>query len=163
MPRKAIDYSKTVIYKIEHIDDETLLYIGHTTNWDKRKCEHKHRCNSEKSDKHNLKLYQMIRENGGWEMFKMIEVEKYPCNDKREAEKKETEVMKELKSNMNMIKSYLTEEEKTTTRKKQISNIMEVIKQQYQKKEKHIGKTTSKKERKTIMIQTKSKYWINKD
>ena len=60
----------------------------------------------------------MIRENGGWEMFKMIEVEKYPCNDKREAEKKETEVMKELKSNMNMIKSYLTEEEKNDYKKK---------------------------------------------
>ena len=32
MPRKAIDYSKTVIYKIEHIDNETLLYIGRTYN-----------------------------------------------------------------------------------------------------------------------------------
>ena len=118
MPRTAIDYSKCCIYKIEHLEDENLVYVGHTTNWDKRKCEHKHRCNSEKSDKHNLKLYQMMRENGGWEMFKMIEVEKYPCSDKREAEKRETEVMKELKSNMNMIKSYLTEEEKNEYKKK---------------------------------------------
>ncbi len=39
----------------------------------------------------------MIKENGGWEMFRMIEVEKYSCPDKREAEKRETEVMKELK------------------------------------------------------------------
>ena len=61
MPRKTIDYSKTVVYKIEHIDDDSLVYVGHTTNWDTRKCEHKHRCNSEKSDKHNLKLYQMMR------------------------------------------------------------------------------------------------------
>jgi hypothetical protein len=29
----------------------------------------------------------MMRENGGFEMFKMIEVEKYPCNDRREAGK----------------------------------------------------------------------------
>ena len=35
----------------------------------------------------------MIKENGGWEMFRMIEVEKYSCADKREAEKRETEVM----------------------------------------------------------------------
>ena len=51
-------------------------------------------------------------------MFVMVEVEKYPCNDKREAEKRETEGMKELKSNMNMIKSYLTEEEKKDYKKK---------------------------------------------
>ena len=38
----------------------------------------------------------MMRGNGGWEMFRIIEIEKYPCNDKREAEKRETEVMKEL-------------------------------------------------------------------
>ena len=53
----------------------------------------------------------MIRLNGGWEMFVMIEVEKYSCNDKREAEKRKNEVMKELKASMNMIKSYITAEE----------------------------------------------------
>ena len=112
MPRKTIDYSKNVIYKIEHNDDDTLLYIGHTTNWDKRKCEHKHRCNNGQSDKHNLKLYQMIRENGGWDKFRMLEVEKYPCLDRREADKREMEIMKELKANLNTYKSYITKEEK---------------------------------------------------
>ena len=29
-------------------------------------------------------------------MFIMIEVEKYPCNDRREADKRENEVMKEI-------------------------------------------------------------------
>jgi hypothetical protein len=29
----------------------------------------------------------MMRENGGWEMFLMVEVEKYPCLDRREADK----------------------------------------------------------------------------
>ena len=32
MPKLPIDYSKTLIYKIEHIKDENLLYVGHTTN-----------------------------------------------------------------------------------------------------------------------------------
>ena len=112
MPKIPVDYSKTIIYKIEHIDDDSLVYVGYTTNWNKRKCEHKHRYYNEKCSKHNYKVYKMIRENGGWEMFNMIEVEKYPCNDKREAERRETEVMKELKSNMNMMKSYLTLEDK---------------------------------------------------
>jgi hypothetical protein len=38
----------------------------------------------------------MIRENGDFEMFKMIEVGKYPCNDKREALRREDEVMEDI-------------------------------------------------------------------
>jgi len=118
MPKQPIDYSKTIIYKIEHIDNDSLVYVGYTTNWDKRKCKHKNSCYNEKSSKHNLKLYQMIRDNGGWNTFKMLEVEKYPCNDIREAEKRETEVMKEIKYNMNMMKSFLSDEEKKDYKKK---------------------------------------------
>ena len=59
----------------------------------------------------------MIRENGGWDMFKMIEVEKYPCNDKREAERRENEVMKELKANMNTNRCFLTEEDSKKLKK----------------------------------------------
>ena len=55
----------------------------------------------------------MIRNNGGFEMFKMIEVEKYPCKDKREAERRENEVIKELKANLNSMTSFRTEEELT--------------------------------------------------
>jgi len=85
MPRTAVDYSKCCIYKIEHIDDDSLVYVGNTTHFEKRKCKHKNACNNVKSKYYHLKVYQMIRENGGWDEFKMIEVEKYKCNDKREA------------------------------------------------------------------------------
>jgi hypothetical protein len=85
--------------------------VGHTTSFDKRKTAHKNNCYNEKDKKYNLKLYQMIRENGGWDTFKMIEVEKYPCNDRREAERRENEVMKELKANMNTYSSFRTVEE----------------------------------------------------
>jgi len=118
MPKIPVDYLKTIIYKIEHIDDDSLVYVDYTTNWNKRKCEHKHRYYNKKCSKHNYKVYKMIRDNGGWEMIKMLEVEKYPCNDKREAEKREIEVMKESKSNMNMIKSLLSDEEKKDYKKK---------------------------------------------
>jgi hypothetical protein len=112
MPKKPIDYSKCCIYKIEHIENENLLYVGHTTCFNKRKGHHKSRCNNENNKLYNCKLYQMIRNNGGFEMFRMIEIEKFSCNDKREAEKKENEVMKQFKANMNTYKSYSTEEEK---------------------------------------------------
>ena len=112
MPKKPIDYSNCCIYKIQCINDESLVYVGHTTNFTKRKCEHKNNCKNELSSKHNYKLYQMIRDNEGWDSFRMVEVEKFPCNDKREAEKRETEIMKELKANLNTYKSYITNEEK---------------------------------------------------
>ena len=88
MPKISIDYSNCSIYKLEHIEDETLIYVGHTTNFKQRKARHKQNCNNESYKKFNFKLYTMIRANGGWEMFVLIEVEKYPCNDRREADKR---------------------------------------------------------------------------
>ena len=70
MPKISIDYSNCSIYKIEHIEDETLIYVGHTTNFKQRKAQHKKCCNNEKSKEFNFKLYAMIRENGGFSMLK---------------------------------------------------------------------------------------------
>jgi hypothetical protein len=74
----------------------------------------------------------MIRCNGGWDRFKMIEVEKYPCNDKHEAERRENEIMKELKASMNTIKSFLTEEERKENRNEYLETNKEKI-QEYKK------------------------------
>ena len=130
MPKTAMDYSKCSIYKIEHVDDDSLVYVGHTTNFNKRKTQHKYNCYNQHEKKYNLKLYQMIRENGGWDTFRMIEVEKYPCNDRREADKRETEVMKDLQANLNMIKSYV--ERKEYTKEHYLKNI-ESIKERKKK------------------------------
>ena len=89
MPKKTIDYSNCCIYKIEHIEKEYLVYIGHTTNFTTRKNQHKTSSKSEKPRFYNLKLYEMTRNNGGWDMFRMLEVEKFSCSDKREAERRE--------------------------------------------------------------------------
>jgi hypothetical protein len=114
MPRKAIDYSKTIIYKLIKNDDfnNENIYIGSTINFPKRKCLHKHNCCNENSNYYHLKVYQNIRENGGWEEWKMIEIEKYPCNDKREAEAREEYWKCELNANLNMIRAFRTEEQK---------------------------------------------------
>ena len=103
MPRKEINYQNTVIYKIQHIEKEDLIYIGHTTDFTKRKCSHKHMCNNVNSKLYNSKVYTMIRDNGGWDMFKMLEVKKFPCNDRNEASSEEDIVMKEMKAIMNTI------------------------------------------------------------
>jgi hypothetical protein len=47
----------------------------------------------------------------------MIELEKYPCNDKREAEKREEEIRAERKAKLNMKKAFITEEQKKEQQK----------------------------------------------
>ena len=51
MPKKPIDYSKGLIYSIVCKTDETLLYIGSTTNFRQRKSSHKSVCYNEKKKK----------------------------------------------------------------------------------------------------------------
>ena len=43
----------------------------------------------------------MMRQNGGWSCFRMIQIKKFPCDNKREAEAEEDRIMMELKANMN--------------------------------------------------------------
>lgn len=107
MPRLPVDYSKTIIYKIVCDDLPEFIYIGSTANFRERKSTHKKKCKD-----HNSKLYQTIRENGGFENWKMIEVERFTeCIDGNDARKREQHFMDEFKSNLNMIKAYRTEEQ----------------------------------------------------
>lgn len=103
MPRTPIDFSKTIIYKIVHKEDPDNheSYVGHTTNFTNRKREHKSCCNNPNSNDFKHMKYQYIRENGGWESFIMLEIEKYPCNDANEARAREQEWYNELKSKLN--------------------------------------------------------------
>ena len=105
MPRKVIDYSKTLIYKLVHKDDfeNANIYIGSTTDFRKRKWTHKTNCNNPNNICYNLKVYQSIRSNEGWENWVMIEVEKYPCMDKREADGRERYWLEYYKSKLNML------------------------------------------------------------
>ena len=113
MPKVPIDYSKTIMYKIVCNDLEIKdCYVGHTTNWIKRKASHKSCCSNETSKKNNLKVYQTIRENGGWDNWTMVQIEEYNCKDKREAEKRERELYEDLDAKLNTLKPIRTQEEK---------------------------------------------------
>ena len=98
MPRLPMNYSRTIIYKIQQKDIEALLYVGHTTDFTKRKCSHKLNCKS-----NQIKVYQMVRDNGGWDCFKMVMVEEFQCKNKLQACKREDDLMREMKANMNSI------------------------------------------------------------
>ena len=118
MPKIPMDYSKTIIYKIVCNDLSIKeCYVGHTINMTKRKCSHKSHCNNENDKAHNLKIYQIIRENSGWDNWSMLLVEKFPCKDKYEACKREREVYEELEAKLNTIRPHRTQEELKEERK----------------------------------------------
>ena len=77
MPKISTDYSKTIIYKLVHKEDydNANIYIGSTSNFRQRKSHHKSSCNNEKDKRYHQKNYQSIRDNGGWNEWKMIEIE----------------------------------------------------------------------------------------
>lgn len=109
---KTIDYSKTIIYKLVCNDlNITDVYVGHTTNFLKRRTAHKNKCNNEKDKRYNLKVYQMIRQNGGWVNWSMVEIEKFNCSDKNEAVKKERYYYELLNSTLNTNSPNLTKED----------------------------------------------------
>jgi hypothetical protein len=90
MPKKPMDFSRTIVYQICCKDLlVTYKYVGHTTDFTKRKSHHKSSCNISTCKGYNLKVYQTIRDNGGWDNWEMIEIEKYPCNDANEATARE--------------------------------------------------------------------------
>ena len=76
------DYSKTVIYKIFHTVLPNLIYVGSTTDFSKRRNQHKSRSHNPNDKEHETRKYKMIRENGGWSAFDIIEIKKYPCTCK---------------------------------------------------------------------------------
>jgi len=107
MPRTAIDYSNAVIYKIQHLEKDELVYVGSTTNFVNRRYYHKTACKTKQ-----IKVYEMIRENGGWECFNMIIIKEYPCQSSIELTQEEDRVMRELNSSLNIISANRTPEEK---------------------------------------------------
>ena len=101
------DYSNTIIYKITCKDPSIQdVYVGHTTNFIKRKYQHKVLSNSS----NKFKIYDTIRNNGGWDNWSMIEIGKYNCKDVTEARIREQEHYDLLKPNLNSIKPVANNE-----------------------------------------------------
>lgn len=102
MPRTTPDYSKTILYKIQHVTMENLVYVGATTDFKNRKTAHKSQSERyNENTKGRTVLYKAIREHGGWNNFIMIEIKKFPCKDKRESDAEEFRLIQELKATLN--------------------------------------------------------------
>lgn len=104
MPKVIIDYSNTIIYKIYCKNPDIKdLYVGHTTNFVQRKHAHKQNCVNSNSVCYDMKVYKMIRNNGGWDNWNMEIVNFFNCKDNYEARKKEQEYFILLNATLNSV------------------------------------------------------------
>jgi len=109
MPRPAInDYTFYMIVNINA--DVELCYVGSTCNMAHRQRCHKYNSNNPSSNRYHLKLYEGIREYGGWDEFKMVEIATIPQITLPQANAIEEEYRVELKADMNSKKCYRTKE-----------------------------------------------------
>ena len=106
------DYKNTEIYYICCKDIEISdIYVGHSTNFYKRMYKHKSTCTNRKGKRYNQYLYKFIRHHGGWDNWQMILIEKYPCNDKKEAESRERYWFEYLRPSLNKNRPTITRDE----------------------------------------------------
>jgi len=125
MPRTNINYNNTIIYKLCCNDLNIIeVYVGQTTDFRKRKNRHKSCCNNETAKGYNYNVYQFIRNNGGWDNWNMIEIEKYNAIDGNDAKKRERFWIEELKASLNckiptrLQKEYIEDNKEEITIKK---------------------------------------------
>ena len=154
MPRKPIDYSNTHFYKIVCKDTNMKdCYVGHTTDFTKRKYNHKKSCLNP-NDKIQLYVHEFIRLNGNWDNWDMIEIETRCCENSLEARRIEREHIEYLNATLNKRSPYISEEE--------ASNFRQVYMKEYKKNNKeqldNYNKTYREERRELINEKAKQHY-----
>lgn len=129
MPRKQVDFSKTVIYHFVCQDTNIKCsYIGSTTNFVKRKCCHKTRCQNEKDKGYNSPLYKTIRDNGGWINWIMVPLEEFVCESRIQQNIREQYWIDKLEPTINHIRAHRSEEYDKQDRKEYSDSHKEQLK-----------------------------------
>ena len=107
------DYSKSRIYKIWcDVDGIDEFYVGSTNDFKRRCSEHLCVYDSPNNREHHKKIYEYIRNNGGFENFYIEVLEKYRCKNKTELRKREQEWINELKPTLNARRAFQSVQDK---------------------------------------------------
>lgn len=106
------NYDNSFIYKLccknTDIKDE---YVGSTTNKRSRKSNHKLNCSDQNRKDYNLRVYQFIRENGGWENWQFIILEKCEVSNVVELRLRERHFIELLRPTLNKLIPTRTQKE----------------------------------------------------
>ena len=120
MPRPEIN--NYTFYKIVNVNgDVELCYVGSTCNMKKRREKHKYNCINPTSRNHHNKVYATIREHGGWDEFKIVEIGYREQITLTQSHQIEEEYRVEFKATLNMVRCFITEEERKEGLKKAVN------------------------------------------
>ena len=123
--KKVIDYSITPVYFYRFVcNDPNIvnMYVGSSINLTKRKSCHKSMCNNPNDKNYNLLVYKTIRDNGGWNNWRLLEIEHKILNDKTEAKQREQYWIEYYNAQMNVFKLNFNQREYYEQHREQISN-----------------------------------------
>ncbi len=150
------------IYKICCDDLPNYNYIGSTKAFRQRKSQHKMNYN----EGNTRKIYNTIRENGGWDNWRIVILEELGVVSFTEARIKEEEHRVKLNANLNMNKCYRTEEDHLKQMKEWRENNKEHIaeyKKEYQQKNKEQIKEYQQKNKEALAEYNKEYQQKNKE
>ena len=148
------DIDNYVMYKLSPKNKNLkYCYIGHTNNFVFRKRQHYLPCVDLNHSKSHILLYETTRQNGGWDEWEMVEIENFNGKTKLEARIREQELIDEHGANLNMLKAYISEEDRNALKKQ--------ITQKYREENKDLLKEQTKKykdDHKEIIAEQMKKY-----
>ena len=95
------------IYKIACKDESVAddIYVGSSKNIKERTHDHKYNCHNENSSSYNLKIYETIRDFGGWDNWNLIVLEEMINTTKSQATIREEHIRVELGATLNSQKA----------------------------------------------------------
>jgi len=98
---------KAFIYKLVcKSPDKKEIYVGSTKNIHQRAYNHYLTSVNPNSKEYNVKKNVYIRENGGWDNFKLVKLCEIEYTERVELRKKEQEYIDALKPTLNQFRAY---------------------------------------------------------
>ena len=90
------------MYKLVCKDvDATEVYVGSSTSLRNRRACHKSRCNNKNDKCYNFPVYQYIRENGGWQNWDLLPIERVEFDFRFELQDRERHHIEALHATLN--------------------------------------------------------------
>jgi hypothetical protein len=132
-------------------------YVGSTENFDARMKHHTSSCNNEGGRIYHLKVYQYMRQNGGFEKVDIMIIDKIIYNNKDEAREMETKFMLMFNAELNGCYPKRSEKEWRETNKESITKQRRNF---YQENKERLNKRTQQyyEEHKKEIAETTRKY-----
>jgi hypothetical protein len=150
----SLELNDYIMYKIAPKNPELKsCYVGSTTNFVTRMRHHKEQAINDNYNKSHFKLYQFIRQNGGWDEWDMFKLEEIYGKTKLEARIREQELIDQHGANLNSLKAYISEEQRKELKKQITEKYREENKEKIKEQEKKY-----KQDHKEIIAEQMKKY-----